>query len=141
MPWRNRPAGVGKAVRMERNTDPRAVSPILPPTLEWAEVSDGPALRLLDQTRLPTTEVVLDLTTVDEVCEAIKSLRVRGAPAIGCAAALGMALCAARSSAQEIGALRDELRRAHTDLAATRPTAVNLFWALGRMAARLGGER
>ena len=108
---------------------------MIPPTVEWSLLPDGPAVRMLDQTLLPGTEKSLDCVTVEQVCEAIRSLRVRGAPAIGCAAALGMALCAARSQAGDIGALRADLLSAHDALAATRPTAVNLFWALGRMKA------
>ncbi len=106
---------------------------MLPRTVEWAELADGPAVRMIDQTLLPNEERIIDCTTVAQVCEAIKVLRVRGAPAIGCAAALGMALSAARSTAPDIDQLRAELLAAHRDLAATRPTAVNLFWALERM--------
>src|SRR5947209_17962509 len=98
-------------------------------TLAWA----GDHLRLLDQTRLPLEEVYLALRDHDAVAEAIRSMRVRGAPAIGVAAAYGMAL-AARSLAgrprEEFFAGLDEAQR---ELAATRPTAVNLFWALTRM--------
>jgi methylthioribose-1-phosphate isomerase len=90
-------------------------------------------LVLLDQRRLPGEEVYLTLTTLEDVAEAIESLAVRGAPAIGCAAALGLALVARSSRAADLPALRAELERAAQRLAATRPTAVNLFWALGRM--------
>lgn len=107
---------------------------MLPRTIEWVELADGPSVRMIDQTLLPNEERIIDCTKVAQVCEAIKALRVRGAPAIGCAAALGMALAAARSSASDIDQLRAELLSAHRDLAATRPTAVNLFWALERMA-------
>ena len=110
---------------------------MLPRTIEWVELADGPAVRMIDQTLLPNTEKILDCVTVDQVCEAIRSLRVRGAPAIGCAAAMGMALCAARSEGNTIEALRGELGAAREALAATRPTAVNLFWALERMGALL----
>ncbi len=107
----------------------------MPPTLEWVELEDGPALRLLDQTRLPNETTFVDCTALEQVAEAIKVLRVRGAPAIGCAAAYGLALVAARSSAPDVGALRSELAAAREVLGATRPTAVNLFWALERMMA------
>jgi len=106
---------------------------MLPRTIEWGQCADGPSVRMVDQTLLPNEERIIDCTTVAEVCEAIKSLRVRGAPAIGCAAALGMALRGARSPSSDINVLRAELLSAHRDLAATRPTAVNLFWALERM--------
>src|SRR2546423_10166980 len=89
-------------------------------TVEWV---DG-AVRLIDQTRLPEEEVYVDLHTVDEVAEAISSLKVRGAPAIGAAAAMGLALAAVAS---------DDLEAAASRLAATRPTAVNLRWALDRV--------
>lgn len=108
---------------------------MIPATVEWTLLPDGPAVRMIDQTLLPGTEQSLDCVTVAQVCEAIRSLRVRGAPAIGCAAALGMALCAARSQARDVAALRAELQETHDALAATRPTAVNLFWALRRMKA------
>ena len=107
----------------------------LPPTLELVSTPSGCVLRLLDQTLLPNREAVLDLVTVPGICEAIRMLRVRGAPAIGCAAACGVAVAASRSQAQSLSGLRDELREAIAALAATRPTAVNLFWALERMRA------
>ncbi len=102
-------------------------------TVEWVATGDGGVVRMIDQTRLPNDEVVLDCTELGQVAEAIRMLRVRGAPAIGCAAAQGMALVASRSEAAEVEALLAELRQAHEVLAATRPTAVNLFWALDRM--------
>jgi methylthioribose-1-phosphate isomerase len=82
------------------------------------------AVVVLDQRRLPAEEVELRLGTPAEVAEAIRSLAVRGAPAIGVAAAYGLALAAARG---------EDLREAEAVLAASRPTAVNLFWALERM--------
>jgi methylthioribose-1-phosphate isomerase len=90
------------------------------------------ALRLLDQTRLPQEEVWLTPASHREVAEAIRTLRVRGAPAIGVAAAYGLALAAAASSATTIDGLLTDLRAAAGELAATRPTAVNLSWALKR---------
>jgi methylthioribose-1-phosphate isomerase len=106
----------------------------MPPTVELLATPTGHVVRLLDQTRLPNQEIVLDLVTVPDLCEAIRSLRVRGAPAIGCAAACGVALAASRSRASDLSALKHELGQAIADLGATRPTAVNLFWALRRMA-------
>ena len=90
--------------------------------MEWS----GDKLRMLDQTRLPQQECWLELHTWQDVSKAIKNMSVRGAPAIGIAAAYGMALAA------KMGANRDE---AAAGLGASRPTAVNLFWALDRIGA------
>ncbi|RIK95972.1 MAG: S-methyl-5-thioribose-1-phosphate isomerase [Proteobacteria bacterium] len=98
-------------------------------TLRW---NDG-AVEMLDQRRLPREEVYLTLRDVESVAQAIETMVVRGAPAIGCAAALGVAVAAARSDAAELGALRRDVHAAIDRLAKTRPTAVNLFWGLGRM--------
>ncbi len=89
-------------------------------------------VRLLDQRRLPGEEVWLELTTSDEVAVAIKDLAVRGAPAIGVAAAYALAVDARR------GKQIDELRAAAEKLVHARPTAVNLAWAVRRMARRIG---
>jgi methylthioribose-1-phosphate isomerase len=83
-----------------------------------------PAVVLLDQRRLPEAVVELECRTPAELAEAIRALAVRGAPAIGVAAAYGMALAALRG---------DDLGEAERALAASRPTAVNLFWALEHM--------
>ena len=101
---------------------------------------ENAAMVIIDQTLLPNETVMLSLKTQDEIWEAIKSLRVRGAPAIGVAAAIGYYL-AARELAHNIGSdiLTDSsdylimLTRAKDYLASSRPTAVNLFWALDRM--------
>ncbi|HEY8123196.1 MAG TPA: S-methyl-5-thioribose-1-phosphate isomerase [Myxococcota bacterium] len=98
-------------------------------TLRWA---DG-TVYLLDQRALPERETELACRSVEEVARAIESLAVRGAPAIGCAAALGVALAAQRSAATALGALARELAHARARLLRTRPTAVNLAWALARM--------
>ncbi|UCE85269.1 MAG: S-methyl-5-thioribose-1-phosphate isomerase, partial [Deltaproteobacteria bacterium] len=100
-------------------------------TVRWSD--DG--VVLLDQRRLPTEEVYLTLATVEAVADAIESLAVRGAPAIGCTAAFGIALAAQKARAREPDALRAELEAAFERLAATRPTAVNLFASLRRMRA------
>ena len=93
---------------------------------------DGEALHLLDQRALPAEVRYLACRTAEETARAIKTLVVRGAPAIGVAAAFGMALAAKRAT--ESGAPLDEaLEAAHKVLAASRPTAVNLFWALEQM--------
>jgi methylthioribose-1-phosphate isomerase len=91
---------------------------------------------LLDQRVLPTREEDVVCTSVEQVAHAIEALVVRGAPAIGCTAALGIALAARESTATGLADLEAELAAAHERLAATRPTAVNLFWALDRMAMR-----
>ena len=88
-------------------------------------------IRILDQTLLPGEERYLDLDTVDAVAEAIRTLRVRGAPLIGIAAAMGLTLAGAGRPLT-----LDAVRAAAATLGATRPTAVNLHWALDRMLAR-----
>jgi methylthioribose-1-phosphate isomerase len=90
-------------------------------------------LVLIDQTRLPTEEVERVCGSWPEVAEAIRSLVVRGAPAIGVAAAFGVVLAARASRATDRSTLLTDLEEAIKGLAATRPTAVNLFWALDRM--------
>jgi methylthioribose-1-phosphate isomerase len=93
-------------------------------------------VRLIDQRKLPRSVDYLTAATPEAVAEAIRAMVVRGAPAIGCTAAFGMALAATRAvTAGERGAAFDAaLDRARGVLAASRPTAVNLFWALERMA-------
>ena len=90
-------------------------------------------LQLLDQTLLPVQELVRDYTRWEDVADAIRTLVVRGAPAIGVAAAYGVVLAARQSRATTFDALVADLETAIKGLAATRPTAVNLFWALERM--------
>ncbi|TAK32399.1 MAG: S-methyl-5-thioribose-1-phosphate isomerase [Chloroflexota bacterium] len=99
--------------------------------VEWIDGS----IKLLDQTRLPLEEVYLSYQDYRELATAIKEMRVRGAPAIGVTAAFGVALAAVHSKAANLETLRTELSEAIAVLAATRPTAVNLFWALDRMQA------
>ena len=98
-------------------------------TLRW----DEGALVLLDQRELPTAEKYLRLHDVEGVAMAIESMVVRGAPAIGCTAAMGIALAAAATLREDSPDFERALRPAFDRLAKTRPTAVNLFWALGRM--------
>ncbi|MBM3501037.1 MAG: S-methyl-5-thioribose-1-phosphate isomerase [Armatimonadetes bacterium] len=105
-------------------------------TLEWIDTPDGGLVRMVDQTRLPNETIMLDCADLGTLAEAIRKLRIRGAPAIGCAAAQGIALVASRSRAESVPGLVAELQAARDVLAATRPTAVNLFWALERMMAR-----
>jgi methylthioribose-1-phosphate isomerase len=90
-------------------------------------------LILIDQTRLPVDEVWRACESWPEVAAAIRGLVVRGAPAIGVAAAFGVVLAARASRATDRSALLADLEEAIKGLAATRPTAVNLFWALDRM--------
>jgi methylthioribose-1-phosphate isomerase len=104
-----------------------------PRTIEWVGGIDG-FVRLLDQTRLPTEVVYRDCWTLEEVREAICSLRVRGAPAIGVAGAMALVL----HLQQDTGTGTEEFfDRAVAHLASSRPTAVNLRWALERMRQRL----
>ena len=91
------------------------------------------ALIILDQTLLPGETKYLTLTTQQQIWDAIYRLQVRGAPAIGIAAAYGVYLAAKESSATEWTALHAEFTEARKFLASARPTAVNLFWALDRM--------
>lgn len=93
---------------------------------------DGDAVGLLDQRLLPNQETSVRCASVAEVAHAITSMQVRGAPAIGCTAAYGMAL-AARQPAADTAALLAQLEAAKTTLDASRPTAVNLAWATERM--------
>jgi len=103
-----------------------------PRTLEWIGGIDG-SVRLIDQTRLPTELVYRDCQTVEEVWEAIKVLRVRGAPAIGVAAAMGVVVGLKNQTAAERETFFLRLTEVTRYLASSRPTAVNLFWALERM--------
>lgn len=101
-------------------------------TIEWR---DG-AVQMIDQRVLPRKYQVLVCRDHHELAQAIRDMAVRGAPAIGAAAAFGFALCAVRTQAQGSEQLFAELDEAARELAATRPTAVNLFWALERMRKR-----
>jgi methylthioribose-1-phosphate isomerase len=94
---------------------------------------DGDRLVLLDQTRLPSEEVERSYTAWEGVATAIRTLVVRGAPAIGVTAAFGVALAARQSRAETFDGFFADVETAIKGLAATRPTAVNLFWALDRM--------
>ncbi|MDP8952884.1 MAG: S-methyl-5-thioribose-1-phosphate isomerase, partial [Actinomycetota bacterium] len=97
-------------------------------TIDWV---DG-TIRIIDQTRLPAEERMIFLSTVEELAEAISTLRVRGAPALGVAGGLGVALAARRAqeNGEDIGAA---VSRAASLLASTRPTAVNLAWGIERV--------
>lgn len=98
-------------------------------TIEWR---DGIVVTI-DQTRLPHELVFLEMKDVVEVAEAIKAMKMRGAPLLGAAAAFGLALVAHHSDAEKKEELIGELQRAAETLKRTRPTAVNLFWAVDRV--------
>ena len=98
-------------------------------TLEWTNAG----VRFIDQTRLPTEEVYVTCRTYQEVATAIRDMIVRGAPAIGVAAAMGIALGMQQSSAKDANGLRRDLEQISKTIGETRPTAVNLFWAIRRM--------
>jgi methylthioribose-1-phosphate isomerase len=105
------------------------------PTLEWTP--EG--VRFLDQTRLPLEETYVLATSYQQVAEVITTMVVRGAPAIGVSAAMGLALGLKTSQAATVPALAAEFETMCRTLAATRPTAVNLFWAIERMKRRFSG--
>jgi methylthioribose-1-phosphate isomerase len=100
------------------------------PPLRWLDPPDGPAVELLDQTRLPATETVLTCRDVASLADAITRLAVRGAPLLGLAGAFGVALAAH---------LGDDVTAAADALARTRPTAVNLGWGIRRALAAYRG--
>lgn len=100
--------------------------------IEWTE--NG--VVMLDQRRLPSEEISHTYTDYQGVAKAIKEMVIRGAPAIGVAAAMGVAIGVQKSKATTVESLRTELAEISSTLAATRPTAVDLFWALERMKAR-----
>ena len=95
--------------------------------------ADGRSVRILDQRELPSHEIYRELHTVDEVCSAIATLAVRGAPAIGIAGAMGLALALADASSDR-AAMKTTLRGAQQRIRSARPTAVNLAWAVDRVA-------
>lgn len=104
--------------------------------VDWT--ADETAVCIVDQTRLPAEFVTVELRTIDEVCEAIATLRVRGAPAIGIAGAMGLVAAVAPFVDEPIDRFRWRVAGAAERIGATRPTAVNLRWALDRLLSRLG---
>jgi methylthioribose-1-phosphate isomerase len=111
------------------------------PTIAW----DGDAIVMVDQRKLPSAEVYVRCKTGNDVAKAIKNMVIRGAPAIGVAAAMGVALEMERSKHTGTRQFATEFQKACDGMAATRPTAVNLFWAIDRMKrcfseGALGGE-
>lgn len=103
-------------------------------TVEWA---DG-RVRFIDQTRLPLEKIILETSDYRTIAQAVKTLQVRGAPAIGVAAAMGVALGALEIEASSRDEFLGCLTEVFETLRSTRPTAVNLFWALDRMSRRAG---
>jgi len=99
------------------------------PTIEWRD--EG--VVMIDQRKLPSAEVYVTCRTASEVARAIKTMVIRGAPAIGVAAAMGIALGMRKSRATGTKQFATEFQKTCDLLAATRPTAVNLFWAIDRM--------
>src|SRR5438105_2618191 len=98
-------------------------------TIEWTD--EG--VRMLDQRLLPTEEKYLTLRSYEEVADAIKQMAVRGAPAIGVSAAMGLALGAKQSVGTSVADLEEDFDYVCEAMSRTRPTAVNLFWAIERM--------
>jgi methylthioribose-1-phosphate isomerase len=99
------------------------------PTLEWTPAG----VSFLDQTRLPLEEIYVLAADYQQVAAAIRDMIVRGAPAIGVSAAMGVAIGIQRSTATTLPELTTEVDLICATLAATRPTAVNLFWGIGRV--------
>jgi methylthioribose-1-phosphate isomerase len=99
------------------------------PTIEWKD----DAVVMIDQRKLPASEVYVSCKTAQDVAKAIKTMVIRGAPAIGVAAAMGIALGMRRSKATGTKQFATEFQKLCDLMAATRPTAVNLFWAIERM--------
>lgn len=97
-------------------------------------------LVIIDQTLLPNEEKYLELDKPEEIWEAIKKLRVRGAPAIGIAAAFGLYVSTLKSKASNVVEFKKEFEEVRDYFATSRPTAVNLFWALKRMTKRFEQE-
>ena len=99
------------------------------PTIEWTD----DAIVMVDQRKLPGEETYVRCRSAHEVAKAIKTMVIRGAPAIGVAAAMGLALGVRQSKTTGTQKLAVEFYRLCDVMAGTRPTAVNLFWAIDRM--------
>ncbi len=102
-----------------------------PIAVQWS--SDGAGVRIIDQRRLPSEYVERDLRTADDVCDAIATLAVRGAPAIGVAGAMGLAVAMATLATLPAERFAERLRETAHRIRETRPTAVNLAWAIDRL--------
>jgi methylthioribose-1-phosphate isomerase len=99
------------------------------PTIDW----QGDSVVMIDQRKLPSAEVYVTCKTASEVAKAIRTMVIRGAPAIGVAAAMGIALAMRKSKATGTKQFTTEFQKTCDLMASTRPTAVNLFWAIDRM--------
>jgi methylthioribose-1-phosphate isomerase len=106
-------------------------------TLEWTD--NG--VRFIDQTKLPTEETYVTCKTHQQVADVIRTMVVRGAPAIGVAAAMGIALGVRDSKAEDVDELKQNLDQICDNMGKTRPTAVNLFWAIRRMQEKFESSR
>src|SRR6187431_3793168 len=104
------------------------------PTIAW----QGEDIVMVDQRKLPAAEIYVTCRNINDVAKAIRNMVIRGAPAIGVCAAMGLALGASRSKATGTKQFTTEFQRNCELLAATRPTAVNLFWAIERMKQEIG---
>lgn len=100
-------------------------------TIDWESEKNN--IIMIDQTLLPGEYKVIECSTIESLCEAIKSLRVRGAPALGAAGGFGIALAAFKSSASSLEGLIKDIENAGKTIIATRPTAVNLSWGVNRV--------
>jgi Predicted translation initiation factor 2B subunit, eIF-2B alpha/beta/delta family len=98
-------------------------------TIEWKEDS----VVMIDQRKLPVEEVYVECLTFEDVAQAIKEMVIRGAPAIGVAAAMGVALGAVKNRRKDKTEFLADLKEVASVISSTRPTAVNLFWAIRRM--------
>ena len=100
-------------------------------TIDWNKESNS--VVLVDQTLLPKEYRIIECKTLSSLCEAIKSLRIRGAPALGAAGGFGIALSAFLSEAKNLETMMTDLEAAGIALKSTRPTAVNLGWGVSRV--------
>src|ERR687892_2710504 len=101
------------------------------PTIEW----QGDTVVMVDQRKLPAQEIYVRCRTAQDVAKAIRTMVIRGAPAIGVAAAMGIALGMRKSTAKGTRQFAVDFQKICDMMASTRPTAVNLFWAIDRMKA------
>jgi methylthioribose-1-phosphate isomerase len=100
-------------------------------TIDWESEKNN--IIMIDQTLLPGEYKVIECSTIESLCEAIKSLRVRGAPALGAAGGFGIALAAFKSGASSLEGLIEDIENSGKTIIATRPTAVNLSWGVNRV--------
>lgn len=108
-------------------------------TIDWGDKKNS--VIMIDQTLLPGEYKIIGCRTIDSLCEAIKSLRVRGAPALGAAGGFGITLAAYNSSASSLDKLMEDIKKAGEKIIATRPTAVNLSWGVKRVIRALEDAR